>query len=698
MTTETLFEDIGYEDVVDNSAATAAEEIRIEEYNNKVRMLILDAKAYEDDYLSKYRQESIDYYEGTIPGPADEGRTQLVSRDARDTVMAVLPSLIRIFTSAEHVVQFAPNSEQTVNSARDATDYVHFVVWEDNPGFMNLYDVLHDALSKQTGVWQWWTENETAVEYRSFSNLTEEQFQGLMMEEPTIEIEDIDIAEDSEDIEAPVINTLKVRFRRSTPVQRVDSVPPEEFRIDRTAKNIKTARLVGRERIVPASDVLEDGYTWEDIEEFLGAQDFFTEEQYVRNPGTQQGVYYDGSEVLYGEYYIRIDKDGDGINELRRIVTIGDERHIIEDEPADYARFAGVCPDPVPHTFAGHSITNQVQDIQKVRTNLIRSALDSLADTLNPRTVFNPMMTEVDDILNTELGAVVRTKGDPMTAVHELTKQFVGGPALEAYALMDQMRASRTGISEASKGLDPKALQSTTLMGVDAIVTGSQERIELVARIIAETGLTDLFKGLLREVVNNPNPRRSIQIKGQWRAFDVSTFDPDMKVRVNPTMGKGSDQMRLQVLMGVLDRQSMIIEKFGPGNPFVTPLEFRNAFVDVLEMNNIRDVGRYMRPITEEMVQQMQNQPKEPDPAAVLAQAEVEKVRADTAKAIANKQFDNDKLAMDDDFRRDQLNVNAALKLEELAANERQAEITRLNEANSRPSRGEGGESSTPAG
>lgn len=252
---------------------------------------------------------------------------------------------------------------------------------------------------------------------------------------------------------------------------------------------------------------------------------------------------------------------------------------------------------------------------------------------------------------------------------------------------LDAVKQSRTGISEASKGVDPKALQSTNLMGIEAIVNGAQERIELIARILCETGMKDMLSGLLREIVDNPCQIRNIKLRGKWVDVNPSLFDPTMRVKVNPSLGKGSDMMRLQTLGAIKQDQLLIIEKWGLDNPIVSPIEIMNTITDMLAIANIKNVSRYFKPVSKELLDSIKNQPRQPDPAEVLAQAELEKSKAKVASDIAKLDQEDKKLKMEDDFRRDKLNVDSALKAAEIATNIQISEQATL-EAMNQPDEG----------
>lgn len=631
------------------------------DYDQRVQLMISDAQDFEESHLYQDREELTKYYYGLEPGlDEEEGRSTIVSTDVRDTIMGIVPSLIRIFAAQQNVIDFVANSEQQDDVAKQATDYVNHVFWKDNPGFMIAHGLIKDMLMVRTGIVKWWTDDVHEVTEEQFVGITEEQYMFLLSEVPDAEPVDV------EDAGNGLIN-LSLRFAKSKPIVKVEAVPPEEFRISRDAKSVKTARLVGHERQVHIGELTRLGIPEDILEDMTSSLNWFSEEKFMRNPGLVDSGWLDDG-VTYGEWYIRIDQDGDGIDELRYICTIGDDHVIISDEMVDAAKFALGTPDPIPHTAIGSSIAELVLDIQRIKTNLLRGVLDNMADVVRPRTVINETLVNLDDALNPEQSAIIRTKGDPNTTVMPIKTPYVGGETFEMISQLDAVRASRTGITEASKGLDPKAMQSTNVNGIDAIISGAQERIELIARIIAETVWTDLFRGLLKEVVNAPNAQRTLKVRGKWTNYNPSTFDPSMSVEVNPNLGKGSDMTRLMALREIKATQEGIVAKYGIKNPMVGPEEYRNTLVDILEIVNIKNPGRYFKELNPQVIEQIMTAPEEPAPEAVLAQAELEKVKAQTVKAISDKDTKERQLDMDDDFKRDKLMIDTAVKVLDIQA------------------------------
>ncbi|HEY1881358.1 MAG TPA: hypothetical protein VGG68_15635 [Caulobacteraceae bacterium] len=663
-------------------------------YTQFIHALITDARDYENSVLAPKRDEAQKYYYGLLPSLNPDGtpysdtliiedpnatfeqilgpggavsKSSFVSTDVRDAVLMMLPSLIRIFAASENVISLVPRSPADDPMAEQATNYVNYVFWQDNPGFLTLYGAFKDALTVKTGYIKWWTDNTKATKRKQFVNITMEQLQTLLGEDPTAKVLPGSLKQNPDTGGIDVT----IEGQENKPLTRIEGVPPEEMRLDRYARTFAKSRIVGHERIVSIDELTAMGYDRDLCANFLQTQDVhnFTMESMIRNPGRGMSTRV-GDGVLYGEWYIRIDSDGDGIAELRYVCTMGEAHQIVADQPANRIKFALFSCDPISHTLVGDSIADLTTDVQRIKTNMTRGVLDSLAESINPKTVVNELITNLDDALNDDLGAVIRTRGDPGNAVQFAATPFVGQAALPVLEYLDAVLQRRTGLSDAAKGLDPKALQSSTMIGVEAVISGQQERTELVARVLAETGYRDLFHGLFNEIVECENQSRTLRVNGQWQTYHTSMFDADMSVEVNPTLGKGSDTVRMMTLQQIKQDQQAVFAQFGPMNPVVGIPEMLNTITDMLELANIKNVSRYFKTPSPQVLQQIMTAPKEPDAMTIAAKANYERVKMQTSKSMGDQQFAAQKQAQDEAFRRDKLAAQQAYEADKIRVEE----------------------------
>jgi hypothetical protein len=654
-------------------------------YETYIEALIRDSIDYEGSILAAARNEAQLYYYGYLPALNPDGspytdtqiiqdphatyeqilgadqqtanKSSYVSTDVRDAIMLMLPSLVRLFAASENVVALTPRTQADVDGAQQQTNYINYVFWQDNPGFLILYGAFKDAMTVRTGYVKWWTDDVKEKKRKRFINMNPQQIAMISQGDPTAKV----VSHSGPDPQTGLFPEVVVEYEVDKPIIKVAGVPPEEMRLDRYARSFSTSRIVGHERVAPIDELTAMGYDRELCLEHLQGQAInnFTMEAQLRNAGRSMSTRV-GDGVLYGEWYIRVDGDGDGFAELRYICTMGEDHVIVHDEPANRVKFAVFGVDPISHTIVGDSIADYTKDIQRIKTNMMRSTLDSAAESINPKTVVNELNTDLDDVLNDDVGAVIRTRGNPQDAVFFNAVPFLGQQMLPMLQLLNDQLQRRTGLSDAAKGLDPKALQSSTHIGVEAIINGAQERTELVARVLAETGFKDLFTGLYNEICEAPNQRRTLRINGKWSDVDTGTFDASMGVEVNSTLGKGSDVVRMMTLQQIKADQQMIMQQFGVTNPVCGITEYLNTISDMLEIANIKNVGRYFKTPDPQTMAAIAAQPKEPDAMTVAAKAQYEKVKADTAEAVGQQQLQAQKQQQDDEFRRQQLAQKSA--------------------------------------
>lgn len=639
---------------------------------------IYDAISFIDDDIGGNRALATEYYYGQPFGDEEEGRSQVVSMDVRDTVQGILPSLMRIFFGPERVVEFTPQGPEDVQNAEQATDYVDFIFKRDNPGFKILHSAFKDALVRKVGIVKYWWDESVEVKAESFSML-DEQSMMMLTENPDVEISAVreypvpgtEPMNEAQGIMTPppMMYDVEIKRRIKTGKVKIEALPPEEFLIDRRAKSIDEATFVGHRTMKTVSDLVAMGYDYDEMVEVAGnGNDFDNNQEYqARNPFAVIGTANNGDpsskSVLYIEGYLKVDFDGDGIAEMRRICTVGTGNKVIRNEIVDERQFADFCPDPEPHTFFGMCPADVVMDIQRIKSNVQRGILDSLAQAIHPRTAIVEGQANMDDVLNTEVGAVIRMRAPGM--VQPFTTPFVGQAAFPMLDYLDDIKQTRTGISKAAAGLDADALQSTTKAAVSATVNAAHQHIEMIARIFAETGLRKLFTGILKLVVENQDRARMVRLRNTFVPIDPRSWDSKMDVTVNVGVGDGTIEDRINILNQVAMRQEMLIKETGPNNPVVTIPQYTNTLTKMLQLAGIKDSQNYFNQLPADFQLPPPEAPK-PTPEEMLAQVQAQSIQADIQKKAAELQLEREKTMLMDDRERDRIEQDGILRRYEL--------------------------------
>jgi hypothetical protein len=630
------------------------------------------------------RAESTEYYLGNEPEGTSSLQSEFVSTDVRESVLFMLPSIMRTFFGTKKIVEFVPKGPEDIQLAEQQTDYINYLIREKNPGFQVLYDVFKDALVRKTGfVKVFWDDSVTATTHE-YSNIDPQSYQALILDKNVEVIEESATQEtittfdpiSGEEVtqEIPVSYDLTIRRLKPKDQVCIESVPPEEILISRHARNIETASYVAHRMIKSVSELVAMGYDLEEIEEYAGYggssldPESYEEEQ-ARNPFDNM-VYPDrndagGKDVYYVEHYLYYDFDGDGIDERIRVCTAGDGLHVLNVEPWDELPICMFCPDPEPHTAIGSCPADYLKPIQAAKSQIMRDTLDSLGHSIFPRMGIVEGQVNVDDVLNTDIGQPIRMRAPGM--VQPFAVPFVGKEAFPVLGYLDESKENRTGVSKASAGLNAEALQSTTSAAVTATMSGAQGRVELICRHFAEGGLKAMFKTVNNLVIKHQNAQDVFRLNGKFIPVDPRYWDSDKDMVVNVAISKSSDQEKFQVLTQLAGKQEQIMQTLGPQNPLVSMQQYANTLTRMIELAGFQDAQSFINTEVPPMPP-MPQEPPQPDPAALLAQAEAQKAQVQAQKAIIDAETDRMKIIMDDDRQRDIEEAQLRVKALELQA------------------------------
>lgn len=607
---------------------------------------------YIETETTEERRRALDYYLRNPYGNEVEGRSQIVTGEVAEAIDGALPQLIRTFTTTEDIVYFEPKTANDEESAKQATDYCNWVFYRENDGLLILHNWFKDALLQKVGVVKSYWDAKEDVTKEKYQSLTEDEM-ALLLSDESLEVvrQSVEMVPAGVDmmgmpIEAPSYSVTVKRVNKYGCV-KIENVPPEEFLISKAARNIEDAPFVAHRKLMQRSELIALGYDKDTVDELPSYDDLsFSPERIARfNEGEQpdeaQSLDPAMQTVEVYECYIRIDEDEDGIAELHRIVYCGSE--ILEDEECDYIPFHSICPIPIPHKFFGQSLADRTMDIQLIKSTITRQSLDNLYLTNNNRVGAVDGQVNLDDLLNATPGGIVRMKNP--NALVPLQVQSTFGQAMPMLEYMDSVQAKRTGVNDAQQGMDPDVLSNVTAAAVAAMMKSNSGKLELIARIFAETGVKSLFKGILYLLGKYQDKAKIVRMRGKYVQFDPRTWSNEYDVSVNVGLGSGDRDQKLTMLQMVLAKQEQIIQQYGPANPLVTVGQYRNTLARFIEAAGFKDATAFMNEITPEMDAQL-SQPKPPTPDA---QAEVAQMlmQVEREKTQAKSQIDAAKLDLE---------------------------------------------------
>lgn len=643
------------------------------------------AKIY-DDRLTVARASAMRLYNGEPLGDEEDGRSQMVLTEVKDTINAIMPTIVRTFAGSEHPVEFMPRADGNDEEAKQATDYVQHVVFVENDGFRAVHDAVLDACQLKSGWIRWWWDYQVDIKTEHYFGLLEPQAAALLgqpgvrglrvVRRAATPDENFGVQASPEarvvqlDPQRPLLvydATITRRSPRNRP--RVMAVPSEQVLIDPDATGPQDARFLAYWRVVTVSDLVALGF-----DEAL-VKTRITQMQQQQNRVTRrrdrlaaivpraQSSDPSMQLVRYAECWMRMDYDGDGIAEMHRIHAIGDYSFLVlAHEPASHVPWANLSPFLVPHRAIGESVADRIGDLQRVSTRVFRNILDSMAESIHPRTVVVEGQVNLDDVLSTEMGAIIRERQPG--AVRELSKPFIGPQALPLLEALQAVRESRTGVTRTSQGLTADALQSTTAIAVSAQIMSSADRLEFIVRILAE-GMKQVYDGVLRLCCEHQDRARTVLLRGKWTPVDPRAWMSGFNVITKVGVGRGTLAERVGVYGSILAKQEQALTTMGPANPLCTLGQYANTLHDMMNAAGILNTGRYFNPLPTNFTPPPAPPPP-PTPDQLLAQIEMQKVQAGAIDDARDARNETLQKLLEDDRLRDEARAKALLAAADL--------------------------------
>tara|TARA_R110001632_G_scaffold153563_2_gene271412 strand:+ start:306 stop:2357 length:2052 start_codon:yes stop_codon:yes gene_type:complete len=633
--------------------------------------------------LSAQREQAMKYYLGEPFGNEIEGRSEIVTTDVRDTIEYIMPSLMRIFTTHNNTAEFEPQGPEDVEMAQQATDYVNYVFNKQNNGFKILYDAFKDALISKTGVIKHFWEEKTEVSHETYENLTEIEYQSILANDDLEVVEHTEITvmkqqvDDYGNLISPKIVEHDVKVKKTTTdgQVRILSVPPEEFLISRRATSIEDASFVCHRVKKSVSDLILEGYSKsvvDDLPTYTQNNAEWNEERQARFSFDEDSVPAEegkgpSRKVWLEECYIHIDYNGDGIAELRKITKGGNV--ILDNEEIDSIPFSTICPMPIPHKFHGMSIADTVSDIQLIKSTIMRNLLDNMYLTNNARYAVLAGQVELDDLLSSKPGGIVRMRAPG--AVTALPTPQIQPYAFQMVQYLDGIREERSGVSKMTQGLNPDVLTSHVTSGaISAATESSMQRIELIARIFAETGIKDLFRNIYALVQRYEDRKKMAYLNGKFVPIDVSRWKEKLNCTVNVGVGSGSQTAKTQTMGSIMQIVQGLVQNGGMGS-LVTPQNIYNAVSEFIAQSGYKNADQF--------ISNPQTMPPKPPPEPTLeekvaqqkAQVELQKLQLQAQELQVETQLKAQELKL----KQEEAAINLALKQQELMIKKSQLEL-----------------------
>jgi hypothetical protein len=631
-----------------------------------------------DEFIQN-SSDSLDAYMREPYGDEVKGRSQFVTSDYADTVEWIMPSLMRLFTGSNEIVTVNPAGPEDEIPAKLMTQKIHHDFMKVQKGYIQLHDGIKSALMNKYSTFKYWWEIGVDKVATSWNEVTLEELEALSVD-TTVEIKDRSENEDG---------TYDVMGYELRPYSRPKSavMPPEEVMFDLSAReSIQDSEFVAHKKRMHVT-TLKKKFKLTDKD--LGDERTqFDDHSYLKDTrfedlGGSDFLYDENDEDFHYIYECYLDEyDDNGVPNPVIVTIYGNKVIKIEDNTYEKPPFAGLTAIRLPHRAAGLSIYDLVGELQKLRTALFRAVMDNIYYQNNGINVINPYRISQDDVINRkEPGATWRTLHDidPSSAIMPVPTTPVAPQTLQMMDVTGQMRSEMTGVTMRpdEQGMGSQTLNKTST-GISQIMTAAKERIELIARTLAETGITELFQGYVDMNVKFFDQATNIRVNEGWQQINPGDLNGTFDLEIEAGSGAGAKEVKINQITNMLQMVPGIQQQ-NPG--VITGTNLYNMISQMYDLMGYKNTDQFvsdpgqMDQQMQQIHQQYEQQIQQLSQQLEQLQAEYLKLYGDNEKKMADVQTDrmqldlkaqelelkygteNIKIASDEDIKNRELDI-----------------------------------------
>ena len=595
----------------------------------------------------------LDYYLGAPNGQEVDGRSALTSLDVADSIEWIMPQIMKSFTQTNEIVTFDPVNEDDELQAELESEYVYSILMKKNPGFITIHQFVKDALMQRNGLIKIYFDKSEMKTTESYTGLTQAQFVELVASDA------VEITSMSENVIPDPMGNFQTFFDASIVITHtqsrinVESVPPEDFRVNSQHNSIdlSTARFTAHVQQKTVSQLIEDGYS-QDIIDNLSSEDNNNSEYRFQaqgeNASSSDGYTWNNPAmrlITIIEAYTYMDINGDGIAEMVKVCCAGVDipSQILSYDEIDSQPWISTTAILMSHKFQGLSIYDRLKEIQDHKTALIRNIQDNIYQQNNQRTKVLMGQVNLDDLLVSRSGGVVRVKN--MGAMEPIITPQLSPAAFEMMRYLDEVRAGRSGVSSEGSATPQNVGNRVGSEGVDRLMTAKEELVGLIIRVISETGIKPMMLKIRDLAHKHLNVSEDFKFRGRWEKVNPSQWRSRSDSTVWVGTGSGDTRAKLAAISKVMDIQTAALQQ--PGQVLVNQNNIYSAIDDFCKFAGLNGATKYFNdPTTAEgqqaqqqaQAQQAQQQQKLDAQSQAMVQMQMQLASAETMKAQAAQQ------------------------------------------------------------
>jgi hypothetical protein len=621
--------------------------------------------------VNKRRENSI--YEMSLEARGDlapQGVSKIVSSDSAEIAEGYTALLTKLLIDNNKLAMFVPydDSMSACKRAMMASDVVNYCLFNSNSdGWSKISTWIKSAIVLGNSAITWGWEEDFDYEVEEYEVIDQLSLDQKLANADLEIIGDLSVDEELSAPEAGIILYNNVRLRRKIDKSgiKLRNIPPESFVIERNATNINESKFVACISDMTRSDIrrLFPDYKGkiEDLGEELSSFDFSID-NFARKDAAGLSTWDTTTDeeneeanitVTVVECWIRTDRDGDGIAELKHVIKAGDV--ILEEDDVSYIPLAILNPIEIPHEFYGLSLLDMARSQTQATTAILRGFVENVYFGNYGRTLADPNVVDFSALQNPMPKQIIPTNGNPAAAVQQLQPEPISPGTTGMLEFLGLQKEQSTGLTKTAMGLnDTLYVSGNSEAKMQGAQTAAQIRIEHIARRFVESGIKDLCRGILREMKNNlKNPLRykSDQGYASISPEELQMMPSNMDLEIQANLGENSNQS-MSLKLSQLAELLPIMAQDPSSAPYLSQRATFNLANDMLKNMGL-DATRYLvDPDNEEglqQVQQKQQAAEQEKQQARQLQLQKEQMAIETADAniglikaeVDNKKIDN---------------------------------------------------------
>ena len=525
--------------------------------------------------LAKERQKATYEYAMQPWGHLEpNGVSKIVSSDTVEAVEGYSAVLSELMFNNNKIARFIPlgTGPKAYSDARKASDLVNYCIFKQNPGWQVLNTWVKSSLLWKNAIIEWEYIEDFEYDFEEYDEISQANLD-IILADPDVEIVgelayDQELATNEETGQAEYQMVYKdVRLKRSHDKSRVKltNIPPESFRITRDADSLDQCAFVGIQFTSTRSDIrkeypdIADTIDWDSIGD--GSSDWatkYTEEESARKNVVGEEYWIGGNakelfpleanqEITIVKCWLRVDRDGDGIAELKKFMIAGNV--ILSEEDVDEVQLASLCPFEIPHEFHGLSMADMARPSTLATTAILRGFVENTYLTNYSPKLADPNVVDFSALQNMKPKQIIATNGNPMNAVSALTPDTISTGTVPLLEYLQKHKEQATGLSKAAQGLnDTLYVSGNSEAKVSQVQSAAQIRIQHIARRYAETGLKRLIEGVYKCMKKNLRGKKFkySDANSFFQTVDLATLPDNMMVIADVDVGEHSNQNTLK--------------------------------------------------------------------------------------------------------------------------------------------------------